>query len=708
MPSVENKSFFNTPFLLLLLLTIFLLPLYGSGFNASWHLDDKPNIASNPSLYITDLSPHSLRQTFFANPLNGQKLYRPLPYFSFAMNFYFGGNDPFGFHLVNFGLHVATALALYFVSINLLQVLNHRTPDREISDIHSIALLGAVLWAINPVQTQAVTYIVQRMAVMATFFYALGLLCYIKARTAQTHFERWRHAVCCVFWYFCALGSKENAILLPVAFLLVEWIFFQQGTTDFFFRRATWIAAIALAIMMLMIAAAYTNGSILEFIQNKYQHRPFTLVERLLTQPRVVLGYLSQIFYPLPERFSIAHDVTLSRSLFYPWTTLPAIGTIFGMTVGAFIFAKRSPLTAFAVLFFFINHVTESSIWPLELVFEHRNYLPSLFLFLPAAAGLQQLLRTFQKKNRFMHSLLSGAIIIMMVGIGLSTYVRNAAWATEKTLWTDAAGKAPNSIRPLVTLGVELGWSANPSPADYRHALALFQHALKLPQAVRNTERAEILGNMANIYFHQGNYSKAIAIYHKALEMDSLFLKNRFDLIKPLILMGNFNEAEHHARYLVEIKPNNAQYLNMLGCILLWQNKPDESIGYFQCALNNGPETGSLFTNIGVALTRLESRQNGQWFLQQAAQKSPGDVFPLLALVENRSRANDPELAEFYAERVVSAFPVASIMSRVNNLDTNYRNAPLAAECVVPVIQKAYRHKLTEMPLKTNTSCFSQ
>lgn len=697
-----KPPFVYHPLIAFLLISGLLLSLYANSFNASWHMDDKPNIVNNQALHISDLAPQTLWKTFFANPLKAHKLYRPLPCLSFAINCYVGGNNTFGFHLVNFSFHLATAMALYFLFVRLLLVLNYQKPDQEIPDIRSVALLGAALWAINPIQTQAVTYIVQRMAIMAAFFYVLAMLYFVKVRTAQTSRLRRKYSVCCVFFFLCALGSKENAIILPFSLILVEWIFFQKGKTNFMSKPVTWIAVCGSFATALILAFVLKNGLSLEFIHNWYDHRPFTLMERLLTQPRVVLGYLSQIFYPLPERFSIAHDVTVFTSLLHPWTTLPAIGIIFSMIVGAFVFAPRYPLTAFAVFFFFLNHVVESSILPIELVFEHRNYLPSLFLFLPIAVGLQQLLIRLKQNNGFICGVLAAAIIIMIVGVGLSTYMRNAAWASEIKLWTDAAKKAPASIRPLVTLGIQLGWEENPSPSDYRHALALFRQALELPQAARNTEKAEILGNMGGIYFQQGKFEKAITTYYKALELDSIFLKNRSDLINPLIATGRFAEAEHHARYLISKCPDNPQYLDILGFILLWQDKPNDAIGCFQSALKKGLESGSLFANIGVTLTRLESWENSQWFLQRAAQKSHRDIFPLLALIENRSRANDPEGAVFYARQVISNFPIASIIDQLHYLKNDYRNAPLSAERIAPILHKTHQHALSKIQMKAN------
>ncbi len=176
-----RTSFFRaTPYLLIIFL---LVPIYFNSFHAEWQMDDRPNILDNPGLRINDLSPQSLWGTFFANQGKETKLFRPLPCLTFALNWYTGRTNPLGYHLVNLAFHIATAGVLYRLIIKLLSLSNY-SRRRDPAWIQNVALLTTVLWAIHPIQTQAVTYIVQRMAVMAAFFYVLGILAFLEARTA--------------------------------------------------------------------------------------------------------------------------------------------------------------------------------------------------------------------------------------------------------------------------------------------------------------------------------------------------------------------------------------------------------------------------------------------------------------------------------------------------------------------------------------------
>ena len=673
-------------FPLVVIATIVFL-IYSNSFNYDWHMDDRPNIVNNRALHIENLMPDSIWQTFFANQGRAKSgLFRPIACLTFSINWYIGKDNTLGYHLVNVGIHVATAVALYFLFLRLLSIL-YKPDDCDAHYISDTALLAAVLWAINPIQIQAVTYIVQRMAAMAALFYVLSILYYVKARTSFSIRQRCNYFFLCALWFFCAIGSKENAILLPVSLVLLEWIFFQKTKTNFLRWPWTRVVLGGFIIAAILVVLVFTGADPIEAIRGWYGNRPFTLEERLFAQPRVVLRYLSQIFYPLPERFSIAHDIILSESLLHPWTTLPAIGLISILLAGSFIMAKRFPLFSFAIIFFFLNHVIESSVYPLEIIFEHRNYLPTLFLFLPVAAGIKHLLYNLRQNNRLLCGILAIVMSFMITSIGLSTYSRNEAWATEITLWADAFQKAPNHIRPTVTLAIKLAWRDNPSDADYNFALKLFHRALELPETARKTEKAEILNNIAGVYFNMGDNDRAIETYRKILKLDPSYLKNRADLIKPLILKGNFEEAAFHATYLIEQHPRNYDYQSLMGFIYLWEGRSTEALPYFQKALAYGPHSPNLMLNTGVALTRVNSFKNGRWFIKQSIKSSPGDLLPLLAIIESYARVGAHKKASEYARYTLYRFSFPMIFNKLDSAGENFRAAPIAVEYIEPFIK---------------------
>jgi len=673
-------------FIPLALLILLIFPIYANTLNASWQMDDKPNIVDNTLLHIDNLMPSTLYQTFFAFPGSIKKLYRPLPCFTFALNWYLGGDDPSGYHLVNIFLHVLTSFILFLTICSLFQTptLKGRYVER---DVYFISLLSAALWSINPIQTQAVTYIVQRMTSMATMFYLLGLFFYIKARISQSISNRILLYLGCFISFLCALGSKENTATFPLALVLLEIAFFQHSKVDKsqtpFFRFAAWIGVL-LFISGILI---YTKGNLL-FFMGGYSHRSFSLLERLLAEPRVVVFYLTQIFYPHPDRLSIDHDVPLSSSLTDPWTTLPAMGIIALLIFIGLFQIKKRPVLGFAILFFFLNHIIESTVIPLEIIFEHRNYLPSTFLFLPIALGSARLLSLYKKKNRWIFSSIFTALTFLIIGLGLGTYTRNMAWATKRTLWEDAAAKAPGNARPLNVLAIDLGWRKNATFDDLDKAIVLLKKSLPLYKS-NNFQIGDIWGNIANLYRKKGEIEKAIQYYEQILKIDPLYIKVRFELAQSLILIQRWEEASRHLNFVINKGSLNSDYFNLKGFVLLWQNRPKEALPHLRQALSISPNKGSILLNIGVALTQMESGKNAEWFLRRASQSFPEDIIPLFCLIENRIRANDTIGARQYAKNLLSLHSLQSIKETLAELPENFRFAPVSWQLISPVIKEA-------------------
>ncbi len=670
----------------LLVLLIFLI--YSNTFHASWHFDDKPNILDNSRLHLTDLAPGSLWNTFFAKKEGGQnEFYRPLPSLSFALNWYIGRDNTFGYHLVNIAIHATTAFILYLTTFSLLLTPNLKS-RYSCADVHFISFLTAVLWAVNPIQIQAVTYIVQRMAAMAAMFYLLAIYFYIKGRLARRCTIQVLFYTACLGSFLFALMSKENAIILPASLGLVEFVFFQDATVIRKLKSHLPTLAVAGTVLISIVIVLVKTGALTVFIRG-YATRPFTLVERLLTEPRIVLFYISQIFFPMPDRFSIAHDVVVSTSLLSPWTTLPSILTILLLIgIGVSQINKR-PLAAFAILFFFLNHVIESSLIPLELVFEHRNYLPSLFLFMAVAAALRYLINFYKIRNRSMVAVITVFVICIVTGLGCFTYIRNRDWRTETTLWRDAMKKAPGDARPLWNLAIELAWAKNVQTLQLDVALFLFEKALSLNHA-SILQEARILRNMGLIHSHRGAYDKAILVYNQGLEIDPNFTEIHYDLISALIMSGKWEEASQQLHKL-GIKKNirrSSDYVKLQGFILLWQKHPEKALAYFRKALKMEPNNRAVLLNTGSALSVLNSCSNAELFLKKAVKASPGDIRPVYALIENSIRAGNLPKARAYSEQMFSQFSTQTIIDGIGIYTDNYRTAPMSPELIIPVIKQ--------------------
>lgn len=674
------------------LLFFLILASYSNTFHASWQFDDKPNIVNNQLLHIKDLKPETLFQTFYTNPQRpsepGNKLNRPISYLTFAINWYLGQNQVFDFHIVNLLIHFLTAVFLYLTILNLFKAPN--LIEKYSRNNYFIALIAAGLWAVNPIQTQAVTYIVQRMASIATMFYILSMLFYLKFRLNDSSLQRILLLLASILSFLLAMGSKENAAMLPASLLVVELTCFQNFNWHFSKRGYSW-ALIAGAAVILLSGIWFFNSDIGISWLGGYQNRPFTIVERLLTQPRIVMFYLSQIFLPLPHRLSVEHDVFVSTSLWWPWTTLPAILLILCLVGFGISQIQKRPIIALPILFFFLNHFIESSFFPLELVFEHRNYLPSLFLFLPVAAGLKWLYDYFKAENRAMAGVVAGFLILLLFGLGTATYIRNAAWATEFSLWRDAMHKAPRSARPLTNLAWQMAYGPNSRPALFDEALKLYQKALSLQKA-RASADAVIMNNMSGIYFRKGEHQKAIDLLESAVTLDPDYTLGRYDLATILIVNGKWDIAEKHTDYLLGIDNAHEKYLCLKGLLFMHAEKYDMAIEYFRRSLASYPFLKESLMNLGIAYSLKGDFSSAEVYLIRAHQVPPkNSMIPLMGLIANTIRAADYKGAQKYAGILSDRFSRSAIDSQLEGLSKDLLSVFLSAESISTFIEQQYQ-----------------
>ena len=691
---LQKNSNFWISFTLLLFL---ILLIYSNTFQSSWHFDDKPNIVNNYGLHLKDLRPKSLLQTFFTNPRNtwktNDKMYRPVACLTFALNWYFGKDSVTGYHIINIIIHILTAFFLYLTILNFFK--SPKLKDKFNGSEHFIALLAAVLWAVNPIQTQAVTYIVQRMTSLTAMFYILGIYFYIKARIENLPSKRIVLIISCFLSCLFALGSKENAAMLPIALLLVEFAFFQGMGSQKTMRVFIGIAAGTGALVLIIGLLLFMKGDPLYFLKG-YAYRPFSFTERLMTEPRIVIYYLSQIFYPMPNSLSIEHDVLLSTSLFKPWTTLPAILTVFLLVGAGFCLIKKRPVIAFAILFFFLNHIIESSIIPLELAFEHRNYLPSLFLFFPVSVGIKWLIDYYREKQFSMYIIIVSFVTFLLIGLGTGTYIRNMAWVTEISLWEDAMRKAPNSSRPLTNLAWEISYGNDAKPENYDIALKLYEKSLSL-QKTRKLSRPIILNNMADIYFRKGNPQKAVDLLIMALDIDPDYTKGRYYLIQILITCGKWEEASKHADILVSKKNAHEGHLNIKGFILLKQKKYDEAIKFLQKSLRLAPNFKTTLMYMGTSLSLSGDYSRADWFLRRADKIPPESIMPLFCLIENSIKAGNLKDAERYTDRLLDSFSIIAVMDQLKRLSYDNFLLPVSSKLIAERIAKKLTKRSKEI-----------
>ncbi len=430
-------------------LAILVLLTYAPGLGGGFEFDDEANIVRNQPLQITELTPAQLKQAAFS--MQAGPLMRPVSYLTLALNYYFGGLDPLYFKLTNLLIHLLTGLATYWLGRQLLIACRRRIqPALTLRHIHWISLTASAFWLLHPMGLTSVLYVVQRMNSLSALFVFLGLASYCLGRNRQIEGHHGALPVLASVLLFAPLAvfSKENGALLPFFMLIAEITLFRFAMRDKKDRR--WLLAFLAAVAV--IPALFISGYLLTHLDQLiagYSGRNFTLTERLLTQARVVWFYLAMTLMPSISRLGLFHDdLPLSSGFMDPPTTVLAVFGLAVLLIAAWIFRQRAPLLSFGLLFFLVGHSMESSIFALEMVHEHRNYLPMYGLLLPLAYYLlHPVLPAKTGRVRI-------ALAVAFVGVlGVSTAIRASYWGNPLQLAMVEARNHPESARSQYRLG---------------------------------------------------------------------------------------------------------------------------------------------------------------------------------------------------------------------------------------------------------------
>jgi tetratricopeptide (TPR) repeat protein len=347
------------------------------------------------------------------------------------------------------------------------------------------------------------------------------------------------------------------------------------------------------------------------------------------------------------------HDIQASTSLWTPWSTLPGILSVFGLIGLSALKLRNWPLFSFAVLFFFLTHVIESTIIPLELIFEHRNYLPSMFIFFPVALGLDRLIYLYRSRSRLVHGALIAFIPMVIIGLGTSTYIRNTAWYTEKSLWEDALRKAPESARPYINLA----WAHYERKGDIQTALLLYHEALR-KKCNSNSQYAKIYNNIANIYYQRGDCQRAVDYWQKSQEVSDSFYTPRYRLAIALTRCGRYDDALVYIERVLEQEPDFISALKLKGVILLLQGQLREAVALSRRCVKMEPDNASHFINLGAGFVLMGDYQKAELFFDRALRDTGREPLALLWSAVNYIRMVDIDRADLVLNELAAKLPL--------------------------------------------------
>jgi hypothetical protein len=476
-------------FLVALLATFF---VYRPGLHGPFLFDDGPNISGNPHLKIADLSPASLADAAFSVP-NGL-FRRPLSMASFALNYYIDADrvspfpDAYPFKLTNLLLHLINGALLFVLMRQIAGSYRRRSkPDLPASYPDWLALAVSAAWLLHPLNLTSVLYAVQRMTSLSALFVFMGLIVYLWGRRRMSDGRGGGMVIILTsLLVFAPLAtlSKENGLLLPFYMLALEVTLFRFETARPNGRLALIAFFVICAALPVLAFAAYVAQNP-EWVLAGYGKRDFGLTERLMTEARVIWFYLRLIILPSNALLGMYHDdIAISRQLLAPITTLPAILGILALPLCAWWLRLRQPLVALGILIFLVGQSMESTFLPLEIAFEHRNYLPMTGILL---AFFHLLLEPFHAVD--IRPFRRGLAVLLIALFAADTLNRAEAWSNSFDLWSAEVEHHPNSMRANTELADLYAYSAsittdNPLQVDanYGPARQYYERAVTLDE----------------------------------------------------------------------------------------------------------------------------------------------------------------------------------------------------------------------------------
>ncbi len=576
---------------------------YWNSLDGEFMFDDRVWIVENPSIKHLWPLGDVLMPTDAAH-VGG----RPIVSLSLALNYAIGGLGVRGYHVVNLMIHICAALVLFGVVRRTL------TLPRFGNAATLLAAIVALIWAVHPIQTEAVSYVIQRAESLVGLFYLLTLYCFIRGATAtlsptvaagsglnhspltthgSTEFAD-VHSPLAFLWCFacfaaCLLGmaTKEVMVSAPIVLLLYDRTFLSGSFREAIVRR--WRIYLALAGTWLVLAWVLVATSFHADTTGLGVQR-FTPWTYLITEPAVLINYLQLAIWP--DRLCFAYDLMPPRSLAEVVAPALAIMALLGLTIWALV---RWPAWGFLSAAFFLILAPTSSFVPiLDAAFEHRMYLPLAALASFAVIGGFALVERNSFRSLWPRLIVTMIAATIIVSLGWATIVRNRAYRSEYAIWRDTVVKRPGNPRAHYSVARALSQQGKSEVAiaEYRATLQL------------EPTYAEAYQNWGRELALQGKLDEAIALFREAVRVRPGYPQGHFNLAHALALRGKSEEAVGHYRIAIRLEPKYVEAHNNLGLLLAAQGKLAEAETELQAAIDAEPDYAHGHSSLGGVLAK--------------------------------------------------------------------------------------------------------
>jgi tetratricopeptide (TPR) repeat protein/4-amino-4-deoxy-L-arabinose transferase-like glycosyltransferase len=533
---------------------------------------------------------------------------RPVVHLSLAVNYALGGINPWGYHLFNVVVHILVALTLYgVVRRTFLSEPLRPTFGRAAS---SLAGAIALIWLVHPLQTESVTYTIQRGESLMSLFYLLTLYCVIRSDDASR--ENWWKIGAVVG---CALGMacKPVMVTAPLVTLLYDRAFLVKSWRDVMQRRG-WLYA-GLAASWLLLPPLLANAPTEWKATAGFEFKGIPPLQYALLESVAILRYLRLAFWP--------HPLCLDRGWGYHWQemasagdVLPDVIVVVALLAGTVRAWNRKPALGFLGIWFFLILAPTSSFIPLgDPIAEHRMYLPL------AAVVTGVVVAVFVLGKRLL-SKQSGSVLGWMacgfavVALAVLTIQRNRDYISDIAIWDDTVAKCPQNPRAHQNLGFALS-----QIGKFQEAIEQYEQALRI-----KPDYAEAHRNLGIALSQIGKFQEAIGQYEQALRINPDFAKAHNNLGVALSRIGKTQEAIGQYEQALRIEPDFAEAHHNLGIAFVQMGKIEEAIAHDEQALRINPDLPDAHVNLGMALAKLGKPDDAIRHYQEALRLRPDDA----------------------------------------------------------------------------------
>ena len=503
---------------------------------------------------------------------------RPITELTLAINYALNDTNERGYHLFNITVHMLAALTLYGLVRRTL--LTDRLREGFAASATPLALAGALIWAVHPLNTQAVTYIIQRAESLASLFYLLTL--YALVRMAGSSKPLWP-AMIAVASCFLGIGSKPIAVTAPVAALLYDRIFLADSWRHLLQRRGLVHLGLFASWTVLLLTGEARN--VLFPTPGVRGHVGFALhdisaTQYAVTQVGVIAHYLKLSVWPITLCFDYAWPT--ADSLFADW---PSLLIVVGALILSLILLAFRPALGFLGLAFFVVLSPTSSFIPIkDVVFEHRMYLPLAALITLLVLGAFALFRTLSHRNVSSHTrrrtAAAGLTALAVLLLGVRTIDRNRDYHSQIVMFSDVIRQQPQNARAWNRLG-----------AAYADIGKMDEAVHAASESVKhNPEEPRSHSNLCAWLYQLQRDTQALPHCRKAVELDPEFWQAHFNLGLALFRSGALAEGVATFRESARLKPDNLQVQLTLGQALERAGRMNEARSAYEVALKLDPK----------------------------------------------------------------------------------------------------------------------